>query len=160
MSLYYCYTDTAKSPLFIFFQLIVLFWWYSSKREYLVICMASAWYALWTYRNVAFFAETVTLSVDTFDWMWINRTPYKGVPQGVVFEGDEGDSVVGFPGVSEMFTNTRHTQAGVTEVTMALNFWRSTFSTGKKELPEIRHVDLMLCKKKISLKSYIKLVCD
>lgn len=77
-----------------------------------------------------------------------------------MFEGDEGDSVVGFPGVSEMFTNTRHTQAGVTEVTMALNFWRSTFSTGKKELQEIRHVDLMLCKKKISLKSYIKLVCD
>lgn len=90
---------TAKKSTLCYFQLIVLFWWYSSKKEHLVKCMAAAWYTRGTNRNVAFFAKTVTLSGDTSDWMWINRASYKGVPQCVVFIQDEGDSVVGFCGV-------------------------------------------------------------
>lgn len=97
-----------------------------------------------TNRNVAFLAETFALVVAKSGEN-TTRASYKSVPHFVVFVQDDRDSVVGFCGVRELFTNTRYTQTGDTEVTMALNIWRSTFSTGNKELQERCHVDPMQC---------------
>lgn len=97
-----------------------------------------------TNRNVAFLAETFALVVAKSGEN-TTRASYESVPQFVVFVQVDRDSVMGFCGVREMFTNTRYTQTAVTEVTMALNLWRSTFSTGNKELQERCHVDQMMC---------------